>query len=139
MIKLEHVNLVVTDLAELENFLLAAFPSWSRRGEGQMDWAGKQITWAHIGDDVFYVAARDGAETEARVWDSHDSGLAHLGFNVDDLAGIEHNLAKAGYQIHHSGPAHTYRKNHYYMDNQGLQYEFVEYLTDKAELRNSYE
>ena len=46
-------------------------------------------------------------------------------------------LLQAGYKIAKDGANHDYRKNIYFEDPAGFEVEFVEYLSDIPELRNS--
>ena len=64
--KLEHANIVVTDIAPTLAFLQTAFPAWRVRGEGNGDWYGKPRRWLHFGDDDVYVTLNDNGEGAQR-------------------------------------------------------------------------
>lgn len=139
MPRLEHANLVVTDIEPTLNFLRIAFPEWRVRGEGRGDWNGKPRRWLHFGDDDFYVTLNDNGEGAQRDLDGHAPGLAHLGFAVSDVEGVAYRLSKAGYEISHNGEDHPHRRNIYYVDGQGLEFEFVEYFSDEPAKKNLYQ
>ena len=138
MIKLEHVNLVVKDVEETQKFIQTAFPDWKVRGEGENEWYGKMRKWKHIGTDDYYLSINQGNEDDNRDLRSHSPGLAHLGFNVDDLEGIKNRMLAAGYVIASIGANHPHRKTMYYIDPAGFEFEFLEYLSENPEEKNMY-
>jgi hypothetical protein len=142
--RLEHMNLVVTDVDGTAKFLLTAFPDWRVRGEGGGEWAGVPRRWAHVGDDANYITlnefkiprAKRGVQRELQ---GHTPGLAHIGFEVADLGGVVERLKNAGYEPDHLGEDHPHRRNLYYVNEEGLEFEFVEYFSDKPEEKNLYQ
>ncbi len=138
MPKLEHANLVVRDLKPTLEFLKAAFPAWSIRGEGEGDWYGKPRRWLHFGNDDFYITLNDNGEGEPRDLKGHTPGLAHLGFEVASVDRLMDRLKKAGYEPSHMGEDHPHRCNVYYIDGEGLEFEFVEYNSDLPAEKNLY-
>ena len=139
MVRFEHANLVVSDIEATLDFILTAFPHWSVRGQGTMEWHGKPRRWLHVGDDDYYVTLNDDGEGDNRDLTGHQPGLAHLGFVVDDLDGIVGRLEAKGHRIDIEGPEHPFRKNIYFLDPAGFQFEFVQYLSDVADERNRYD
>ncbi len=85
MIRFEHANLVVADIAATLEFIQTAFPRWLVRGQGRMEWHGKPRRWLHVGDDDYYITLNDDGEGAVRDLTGHNPGLAHLGFGVDEL------------------------------------------------------
>lgn len=138
MIKLEHVNLVVKDVEETQKFILTAFPGWKVRGEGESEWYGKMRKWKHIGTDDYYLSINQGNEDDNRDLRSHSPGLAHLGFNVDDVDALSQRLQDSGYEIATIGADHPHRKAIYFIDPAGFEFEFLEYLSEKPEEKNMY-
>lgn len=138
MPKLEHANLVLTEIEPTLKFLQTAFPEWRVRGQGKSEWYGKPRRWLHFGDDDTYVTLNDHGEGAQRDLAGYQPGLAHLGFVVASLDDVVGRLARAGYRPHHFGEDHPHRKNTYFIDGEGLEFEFVEYLSDAPEERNSY-
>lgn len=138
MVKLEHINLVVNDLTASGDFIQTAFPHWTIRGQGQNEWYGIKRNWVHIGTQEYYITLNDGGQSTNRNLRSHDMGLAHIGFQVDDLEGIAQRLQDKGYEIATIGAEHPYRKTLYFIDPAGFEFEFIEYLSDKADLKNQY-
>lgn len=141
--RLEHANLMVTGIDETANFLLAAFPHWSIRGEGGGEWYGVPRRWAHIGDDYNYITLNEffgpkASHKPQRDLAGTDPGLAHLAFEVDDLDAIVSRLNKIGYESHNLGEDHPHRRNNYFKTKEGIEFEFVQYFSDKPEERNLY-
>ncbi|GAA0812840.1 VOC family protein [Colwellia sp. D2M02] len=139
MIKLEHVNLVVTDIEKSLSFYKAVFPHWEVRGGGQGQWYGKSRNWLHFGDDSQYIALNDNGVGDNRDLTGHQVGLAHFAFVTDDLQGVINRLAQAGFAIDKNGAEDPYRENVYFIDCDGYEVEFVQYHSDLPNLRNRYE
>ncbi|MEM1152839.1 MAG: VOC family protein [Pseudomonadota bacterium] len=137
MMNFEHVNLVVRDLSGAVDFFTAAFPHWRVRAEGEGDWNGKARRWMHLGDDYQYITLNDNGEGANRDLDGHQTGLAHFGFVVDNIAALTDRLLAAGFPISSEGAQSRYRRNIYFMDPNGFEVEFVEYLSDVPEQRNA--
>jgi catechol-2,3-dioxygenase len=134
---LEHVNLVVTDISKALSFYQAAFPNWRVRAKGKGEWYGKPRTWLHFGDDYHYIAFNDYGEGNNRDLTGHQVGLAHFAYVTDDLAGTIKRLQHAGFSIAQSGAEHPYRQNVYFVDPDGFEIEFVQYLSDIPAQRNN--
>ncbi len=139
MIRLEHANLVVKDIQPTLDFIQTAFPDWKIRGQGEMTWHGKPRHWLHVGDDDYYLTLNDDGEGEHRDLSGHTPGLAHLGFVVDDLDSVIERLEAKGFEIDIDGAEHPFRKNVYFLDPAGFQFEFVQYLSDLSSERNRYD
>jgi len=139
MITLEHVNLVVRDIEQTLAFYKAAFPHWAVRGGGKSEWYGKPRNWVHFGDDYQYLAFNDDGVGENRNLAGHQVGLAHFAFVTSDIEGIIARLAKAGFTVDKQGAEDAYRENVYYVDPNGYEVEFVQYLSDLPEQRNRYD
>lgn len=135
--RLEHINMFVSDLKTSLHFYQAAFPHWSIRSKGQGEWYGKARNWLHFGDDYQYLAMSDPGEGVNRDLTSNQIGLSHLAFEVKNLSAIIERLADAGYSPSSSGSEHPFRKNIYFQDPDNFEIEFVEYLTDIPSERNS--
>ena len=137
--RLEHANLVVADIELTLNFIQTALPEWKVRGRGRMEWYGKSRRWLHVGDNDYYITLNDDGEGANRDLTSHTPGLAHLAFVVDDLDGVIERLEAKGYQVDIEGVDHPFRKNVYFLDPAGFQFEFVQYLSDDPNERNRYD
>lgn len=127
--ELEHANIRVPDIDRAVHFLTTAMPSLRVRGGGEA--MGQR--WIHIGTDYSYVAL-----TQARGRRSKGPGLTHLGYVVDDCAAVARRLEAAGYREGNKGEDHPHRKRIYYVDADGLEWEFVEYFSDDPAERNDY-
>lgn len=139
MVRLEHANLVVTELEPTLTFLKAAFPHWRVRGGGKGTWSGKPREWLHFGDDETYIALSDNGEGAPRDLAGHVPGLAHLAFEVSNLDALIERLEAAGFEITNPGGATRHRANVYFIDGNNIEFEFVEYLSDNPEEKNRYE
>ena len=136
--RLEHINLVVSDLNQSIEFYQAAFPDWKIRGQGDDEWYGKPRRWVHFGDEHSYIALNNNGDSAPRNLAGHQQGLAHFGFEVQDLDSLIQRLSEVGYEVHHFGASHPHRKNVYFHDPSGVEVEFVQYLSDLNEQRNQY-
>ncbi len=139
MVRFEHANLVVKNIEDTLQFIQTAFPSWVIRGQGEMQWRGNTRRWLHVGDDDYYLTLNDGAHEENRLLKGDAAGLAHLGFVVDDLDEVISRLQNNGYEIDVDLAKHAFRKNVYFVDPEGFQFEFVQYFSEVAHERNTYE
>lgn len=136
---LEHANISVVDAQKTIEFLLAAIPEWKVRGGGKVeDWFGRPIEWFHVGDDHSYMAICSGGKGDANHWTSHFTGVKHLGIVVPDVEALIERLNQAGYQLDHRGAEHPFRKNVYYLEDHGMQFEFIEYFSNSPGERNDY-
>lgn len=136
MIKLEHINLVVSDISKMLTFYQAVFPHWRIRDEGQGEWNGKPRNWLHFGDDYQYIAMSDHGEGKNRNLDGHNVGLAHFAYVTNNIDAVIERLNQAGFSISKEGAIEPYRKNVYFVDPAGFEIEFVEYLSDDPKKRN---
>ncbi len=136
MLHLEHLNLVVNDIPQTLSFYQAAFPHWAVRGGGQNDWYGKPRSWVHFGDDYQYLAFNDNGVGENRDLKGHQVGLAHFAFATNDIKGVITRLQEAGFEIAVDGAEDKYRENVYFIDPNGYEVEFVEYVSDIPSERN---
>ncbi|MCF2857702.1 VOC family protein [Pseudoalteromonas sp. SMS1] len=134
---LEHVNLVVKNIQASLLFYGAAFPHWKVRSEGHSEWYGKPRHWLHFGDEYHYLAFSDHGEGHNRVLSGHQVGLGHFAYVVNNIDSVIERLLKAGYRIDKEGAVHPYRKNVYFVDPDGFEVEFVQYLSDLPAERNS--
>ena len=136
MIKIEHINLVVSDIPAVLAFYQAAFPHWHVRATGEGDWYDKPRKWLHFGDEFQYLTFNDHGEGENRKLEGHQIGLAHFAFSTSNLDELISRLEKAGFSISKDGAQEPWRKNVYFEDPAGFEVEFVEYLSDIPEQRN---
>lgn len=138
MMHLEHLNLVVKDIPRALQFYQAAFPHWQVRGGGEASWYGKPRNWLHFGDDYQYLTLNDGGEGNNRDLTGHQVGLAHFAFITNQLDKVIDRLAQAGFAVAKQGVDDPYRRNVYFVDADGFEVEFIEYLSDLPIERNRY-
>lgn len=137
--RLEHLNLVVRDIPETLTFYKAAFPHWRTRSKGQAEWYGVERNWVHFGDDENYLTFNDDGTGENRDLSGHQTGLAHFAYVTTNLKAVIDRLEAAGFAIAKPGADNKFRKNVYFVDPNGFEVEFVQYLSDLPEERNSDE
>jgi catechol 2,3-dioxygenase-like lactoylglutathione lyase family enzyme len=137
--RLEHLNLVVRDIPQTLNFYRAAFPHWRTRSQGQAEWHGVERNWVHFGDDENYLTFNDDGTGENRDLSGHQTGLAHFAYVTSNLKAVIDRLEAAGFAIAKAGADNKFRKNVYFIDPNGFEVEFVQYLSDLPEERNSDE
>ena len=97
------------------------------------------ILWLHAGTEHSSIALQSGGEGEADQhpeWRSSTLGTKHIGIVVPSLNETLKRLADAGYTPDHWGGAHPFRKSAYVLAREGLQFEFVEYLSSNLSERN---
>ena len=133
-IYLEHANITVNNLQEAIKFFQTAFPHFKIRG------AGNDLReWVHLGDDFTYVAINQAIHKETKVVKNYDGvGINHIGFVVPNVEEIAANLLKNGYKRDYPKQIEQFRIRDYFADADGNQYEFVQYLSELHEERNSY-
>lgn len=130
---MEHINLTVTDLDGAIKFFQTAFPHFKVRGGGKRPGG----LWAHVGTDDTYVALTTGVGVNAA--HNYDAtGFNHVGFVVDDVKDLAARLLNAGYTRSYPIQEQQYRIRDYFFDNEGNEYEFVQYLSEEPEQRNDY-
>lgn len=136
---LEHINLVVRDMEVTLRFYKAAFPHWSIRGEGEQEWFGVHRNWVHFGDDYQYITFCDNGSGENRPLDTNQLGLSHFAYVTDDIEAVIRRLKVADFEYAKAGQNNKFRKNIYFIDPNGFEIEFVQYLSDLPAQRNNYE
>ncbi len=134
---LEHLNLTVLDVDRTVRFLQTAMPELQVRGGGT---GVKCRRWVHVGVGATYLAIEDrGADGPGPHEPYIHPGLNHIGFVVADVGLVAERLSRAGYRSGEDAMEHPHRKRIYFYDDDGNEFEFVEYLSDRAEERNDYE
>lgn len=128
---LEHIHVSVASIEATEQFLKLAVPEYCPRG-GDVD--PNYGRWLHIGTATNYIALTEveGAKPIA--------GLRHIGMVVEDINALINRLQMAGIEPSDASALdeHPHRRRVYYCDDNGLDWEFVEYLSEDLSLRNDY-
>ena len=137
-VKLEHANLCVHDVDVMIRFLRTAFPEFRIRADNT-DADGSR--WVHIGTDDTYIALSPADTSPDHPWEPYSGlpGVNHLGFEVDDADALRARMLAAGYQESSVPNAHPYRKRVYFLDPEGNDWEFVQYLSADPARRNDYQ
>ena len=131
---MEHANITVNDLQESIKFFQTAFPHFKIRGGGS-----EMREWIHLGDDDTYIAINQAKQSDLIADKNYDSiGINHLGFVVEDVEEIANNLLSNGYKRDFPKQVEQFRIRDYFADNDGNQFEFVQYLSEVVHEKNSY-
>lgn len=132
---LEHANITVSDIEAATRFFQTAFPEFQVRGGGE----GSGREWRHIGTDSTYVAlTQASANTQFSGKNYEVNGMNHIGFVVSDVESIADRLLEAGYSRSYPKQVQRFRIRDYFLDMDGNEYEFVQYLSENAAERNDY-
>jgi catechol 2,3-dioxygenase-like lactoylglutathione lyase family enzyme len=133
-IYLEHANISVKNLDESVHFFKTAFPHFNIRGGGN-----ETRKWIHLGDNETYIALNEAEPEDLSAEKNYDrAGINHIGFVVEDVAEIAERLLSEGFERDYPKQIEEYRIRDYFADNDGNQYEFVQYLSDNFDEKNSY-
>lgn len=131
----EHANLTVSNIDHSIAFLQTALPGFSVRHRGQSE----LYRWCHIGTEHTYLALQDVVNRDKIDRTPYlDSGINHIGLVTQDVDGVRQRLLAAGYQENDIETTHPWRKRCYFWDPNGIEWEFVEYLSDDPAQRNDY-
>jgi len=131
---LEHANITVNDLQEAIKFFQTAFPHFKIRGRGN-----DMREWVHLGDDDTYIAINQAKQSDLKIDKNYDKiGINHLGFIVPDVEEIANKLLSNGYKRDFPKEVEQFRIRDYFADADGNQFEFIQYLSDTPEEKNSY-
>ncbi|WP_330960495.1 VOC family protein [Photobacterium sp. 53610] len=131
----EHANLTVRHLENTIQFLQTAIPEFSVRHLGQQP----THRWCHIGTDETYLALQEVVDRDQI--DRHpylDLGINHIGLVVDDILQVRTRLLEAGYRENEMETSHPWRERVYFYDKDGIEWEFIQYLTAEPALRHDY-
>ena len=134
--RIEHANITVRDLQAAVKFITTALPEFHIRGQDTK----QPSTWLHIGTDDTYIALTHspGAERDKRT-PYHDLGVNHIGIVVDAVDAVVTRLQAAGYRQDSQPEDSRWRRRFYFLDDDHLQWEFIQYLTDDPAKKNHYE
>ena len=131
----EHTNISVTDVDEAIRFFTTALPDfWVRHDSGP----GPK-RWVHLGTDTTYISINQMPDPAGAKFLRHRPGYNHVGFVVEDADTLRERMLAAGYQEGFVPKPHLYRKRVYFIDNDGIEYEFVQYYSDDFAERNDYD
>jgi len=130
----EHANISVTDVDETLRFLRTAMPDFQVRHD-----SGRGPSrWVHLGTDTTYISITQMPPPAEGELEHQRPGVNHVGFVVDDVDALYERMQAAGYREGFVPSPHPSRKRVYFLDHDGMEYEFVEYYSQEAAERNDY-
>ncbi|GAA5647176.1 VOC family protein [Vibrio proteolyticus] len=133
----EHANLTVENIDNTIRFLETAIPEFAVRHRGF-----NSKHWCHIGSEDSYLALQE-REPKDQPYQQrtpyYDIGVNHIGLVVGDVGQVRQRLLAAGYQENPMSASEAFRKRIYFYDTDGIEWEFIEYLSEKPSERNHYE
>lgn len=133
-IYLEHANITFNNLAGAIDFFTTAFPHFKVRGGGKED-----REWVHLGDDYTYLALNQTTKQQGNIEKNYNRvGINHLAFVVENVSELAERLLAKGYKRDYPTQNERFRIREYFADYEGNEYEFVQYLSDIIEERNSF-
>ena len=134
--QLEHANLSVRQIDAMIQFITTAIDDFHVRHDAG-DGAGR---WVHVGNDSSYIALNVATQTPNEAFKPYGGmpGCNHLGFVVSDAEAVAQRLTAGGYTASTYPNAHPHRKRVYFLDPEGNDWEFVEYLAETVAERNDY-
>ena len=123
-IRLEHVNITVTDPEKTARMLCDLF-DWKIRWHGDAINGG--ITY-HVGTDEDYLAVYSSGRQEEYKGEPYDllGGLNHVGVVVEDIEAMEQRVIAAGFEPHNHADYEP-GKRFYFHDGDGIEFEVVSY------------
>jgi catechol 2,3-dioxygenase-like lactoylglutathione lyase family enzyme len=131
----EHANITVNDIDETILFLTTALPDFIVRHDS----GPGPKRWVHLGTESTYISINQLEAPAGKFFEQRPPGYNHLGFAVADADALRKRMLNAGYREGFVPDPHPNRKRVYFIDNDNMQYEFVQYYSDDTAKRNSYE
>ncbi len=137
--QLDHVNISVVDIDRTVAFLRIAFPEFIVRGGGQGEYQGATTAWLHLGIDELYVSVNTTSKTVTRQQPHGvpETGINHVGFIVENVDDVQGKYEAAGFRCVPVDELPS-RKRLYVDDSDGIQWEFIQYMSDDFAVRNDY-
>jgi glyoxylase I family protein len=122
-IRIEHVNISVSDPARTADMLIALF-GWHIRWQGKAASGGHTI---HVGTDTDYLAVYAmNPDPRGRAGYEKGAPLNHVGIEVGDLDAIERKVIARGL-VPFSHSDYEPGRRFYFFDLDGIEYEIVSY------------
>ena len=134
----DHVNTTVVNIERATEFLRIAFPHFTVRGGGEGEYQGIKTAWVHLGTDEEYVSLNQTSVTGKSDRDgSRQTGINHVGFVVVDLEKLRGRYEAAGFKCQPIDESPS-RLRLYVTDQDGIMWEFIQYLADDPAVQNDY-
>jgi catechol 2,3-dioxygenase-like lactoylglutathione lyase family enzyme len=133
--RIEHASITVRDMGAALGFITTALPEFKIRGQDS------SITgaWLHVGTEETYIALTRSPSVDPRGRVAyHDLGVNHVGIVVDDVGEVVARLEAAGYKQSSEPEISRWRRRFYFLDVDGFQWEFIQYLSDDPAKKNHY-
>ena len=131
---MEHANISVTNVDGTLRFLQTSMPDFRIRHDSGLG----PDRWVHVGTETAYVCLNQMTPPPTDTCECRTPGINHLGFAVDDADALHERMIKAGYREGFIPSPHPHRKRVYFIDDDGMEYEFIQYYSEDPSERNDY-
>ena len=131
----EHANISVTDVDGAIRFFMTAMPDFRVRHDS----GPGPRRWVHLGTDSTYMSINQMEPPAEGAFERHRPGYNRVGFGVADADALRARMLDAGYKEGFVPEPHPYRKRVYFIDDDGMEYEFIQYYSDDVTERNDYD
>ncbi|MGR3617603.1 MAG: VOC family protein [Paracoccaceae bacterium] len=123
-VQLEHVNYTVQNSVKTAEMLCELF-GWKVRWQGPSLNGGHTV---HVGNQTSYLALYHHGTPKASQEDNYQTvgGLNHIAVTVDDIGAMESKVKGLGFTPGNQGDYEPGRR-FYFHDNDGIEYEVVQY------------
>jgi catechol 2,3-dioxygenase-like lactoylglutathione lyase family enzyme len=133
--RVEHAQLLVSDLDRSAEFYTSLFPDWRVRARGR-EIGARPYAWIHVGTDETYLAFRTAYEGRTETSATVEKHSNHIGIVIDDVEATVKRLRRLGAETIVN--EHPYRTRVYTRDPDGYELELVFYSTSDVSLKNDY-
>jgi catechol 2,3-dioxygenase-like lactoylglutathione lyase family enzyme len=130
---LEHVNISVRDVDKTVKFLITALPGFRVRNDSR-----RPKRCVHLGTDTTYISINQMEDPDSNEFSIQRPGYNHIGFGVENADALRERMLAAGYREGFIPEPHPYRKRVYFIDDDNMQYEFIQYYSEDFAERNDY-
>jgi len=131
----EHTNISVSDVDEAIRFFTTAMPDFRVRHDS----GPGPKRWVHLGTDCTYMSINQVSDPAEGQFKRLYPGYNHIGFVVEDADALRERMLSAGYREGFVPEPHPCRKRVYFVDNDGMDYEFIQYYSYDILKKNDYD
>jgi catechol 2,3-dioxygenase-like lactoylglutathione lyase family enzyme len=130
----EHANLRVGDIDAAIRFFQTAMPEFAVRKDVRYENGHR---WVHLGTETSYLTLNTAPKAPEPIT-RPPKGVSHVGFVVENAEALRDRMLAAGYKEGYVSETHPHRRRVYILDDDGMEWEFVQYYSDNIAERNDY-